>query len=78
MLELSVTLMVRMLLVGWMFVDPPESLKSIVLEEPGCPKVERITLFKDTKVLLGCGNFESFALRFDVFNCKVIGDCYDG
>ena len=60
-----------------MFVVPPESLKSIVLEEPGCPKVERTSLFKDMKVLLGCGNFERFALGADVFNCKIIGNCYD-
>ena len=35
-----------------MFINPPESLKSNVAEEPGCHRVERTCSFKDTKFVL--------------------------
>ena len=45
-------LRVRTLLVGWMFSNPPESLKSNVDEEPGCHRVERISSSKEMRLCL--------------------------
>jgi hypothetical protein len=50
--ELSSTLSVRTLIIGCIFRNPPESIKSNVDEDPGCPRVEIILSFKDRRLCL--------------------------
>ena len=48
--ELSVTLMIK-IVASWLNICYSARICQVkVFEEPGCPKVERITLFKDRKL----------------------------
>ena len=50
--KLSLTLSVRTLIIGCIFSNPPESHKSNVDEDPGCPRVVIISSFKDRRLCL--------------------------